>query len=80
MFGLLGWLFGASAVSALLAILSKAVFNAIVPEITAATAAARGALFTAVWAGTTGVVGHLGFNRKINGWRKKGSLAKGKEE
>ena len=80
MFGLLGWLFGASAVSAILAVLSKAIFNAVVLETTAATAAARGALFTAIWGGTTGVVGHFGFNRKINRWRKKGSLAKGKEE
>lgn len=64
MFGLLGWLFGASFVSAIAALVTQALYNAIVPEITAVTAAARGALFTGVWGAVSGGVGRIGFKRK----------------
>ena len=80
MFGLLGWLFGASFVSAIAAILSKFIYDAIVPEITAATNAARSALFTSVWAGVTGAVGQYGFKRQVRKWRRFGIARKIDEE
>lgn len=64
MFGLLGWLFGASFVSAIAALVTQALYNAIVPEVTAATNAVRGALFTGVWGAVSGGVGRIGFKRK----------------
>ena len=70
MFGLLGWLFGASFISAIASWLVVQIYNALIPEITAATAAVRGALYTAVWGAVTGGVGMLGFKRKVRKWRR----------
>lgn len=78
MFGLLGWLFGGSFVAAILALLTQAIYNAIVPEINAATNAVRATLFTGIWAGTTGFVGRYGFRRQMRSWRKKIPFAQGK--
>ena len=80
MFGLLGWLFGGSFVAALLAMLTQAIYNAVVPEVTAASNAIRATLFTSVWAGTTGFVGRYGFKRQMRQWRRKGSFGRNNDQ
>ncbi len=76
MFGLLGWLFGASFISAIAAWFVTRLYDALVPEVTAVAVAARSALFTSVWAAVTGGVGQIGFRRSVRSWRRKVSFVK----
>ncbi len=74
MFGFLGWLFGASFISAIFSWLALFLWKALVPEVTAAADAVRSAIYAGVWGVVTAGIGQLGFKRTARRWRRKGSF------